>query len=215
MRRFLIILIVLGFILFGLQAICYGMEERKIVVNIPAYKLYLYEGERLVREYVVGIGDPATPTPVRDFVITTKVVNPTYYPKGRDPIEPGKENPIGTRWIGLKDGYGIHGTNEPLSIGRAASHGCIRLGRKEIEELFDLVKIGTEVKFIYEPVEVKREGERILIKVYDDVYSKGILVEDLKEKLVLAGVKVDDSLARLILREKIYVLKVGRASCES
>jgi hypothetical protein len=148
-------------------------------------------------------------------VITTKVVNPTYYPKGRDPIEPGKENPIGTRWIGLKDGYGIHGTNEPLSIGRAASHGCIRLGRKEIEELFDLVKIGTEVKFIYEPVEVKREGERILIKVYDDVYSKGILVEDLKEKLVLAGVKVDDSLARLILREKIYVLKVGRASCES
>ena len=66
-------------------------------------------------------------------------------------IGPGKDNPLGTRWMGLdKKGYGIHGTNEPRSIGKAASHGCIRMARKDLEQLFELVRVGDVVEIIGE-----------------------------------------------------------------
>ena len=62
-------------------------------------------------------------------------------------IPPGPDNPIGPRWIGLdKKGFGIHGTNEPRSIGRSASHGCIRLRNREVEEFFRMVSVGDVVK---------------------------------------------------------------------
>jgi len=59
----------------------------------------------------------------------------------------GASNPLGNRWIGLNQkGYGIHGTNEPRSIGKAASHGCIRMAKADLEELFTLVSVGDEVE---------------------------------------------------------------------
>jgi hypothetical protein len=62
-------------------------------------------------------------------------------------IPAGKANPIGPRWIGLNHkGYGIHGTNEPLSIGKAASHGCIRLRNQEIKQLFAMLSVGDTVE---------------------------------------------------------------------
>jgi lipoprotein-anchoring transpeptidase ErfK/SrfK len=67
-------------------------------------------------------------------------------------VPPGKWNPLGTRWLGLsRKGYGIHGTNAPKSIGKAASHGCIRLRNSDIEELFDLVSVGDAVELVGEP----------------------------------------------------------------
>ena len=62
-------------------------------------------------------------------------------------IPAGKDNPVGTRWIGLSEkGYGIHGTNAPRSIGRAASHGCIRLRNRDMEKLFSMLRVGDVVE---------------------------------------------------------------------
>jgi lipoprotein-anchoring transpeptidase ErfK/SrfK len=81
-------------------------------------------------------------------------------------VAPGKNNPIGTRWMGLsKDGYGIHGTNAPASIGHAASHGCIRMRQQDLEELFDLIPVGTAVKI--ETVGfAELEAPELITKVY-------------------------------------------------
>ena len=70
---------------------------------------------------------------------------PTYYHPGKV-IGAGASNPLGTRWIGLdRPHYGIHGTNVPSSIGKAASHGCIRMAKRDLEELFTLVRVGDTV----------------------------------------------------------------------
>ena len=75
-----------------------------------------------------------------------RIPDPTWYGKGRI-VPPGKSNPLGPRWLGLsKKGYGIHGTNNPASIGRGASHGCIRLRNSDIEELFEMVSVGDQVE---------------------------------------------------------------------
>jgi len=61
-------------------------------------------------------------------------------------IGPGADNPLGTRWMGLNlKGFGIHGTNVPSSIGKAASHGCVRMAKRDLEELFELVEVGDVV----------------------------------------------------------------------
>src|SRR5581483_9610586 len=66
-------------------------------------------------------------------------------------IPPGAGNPVGTRWMGLSQkGYGIHGTNEPHSVGKAASHGCIRMGRRDLEDLFAQVRAGDVVEIVGE-----------------------------------------------------------------
>ena len=75
-----------------------------------------------------------------------RIPDPTWYTKGRI-VPPGKSNPLGPRWLGLsKKGYGIHGTNNPASIGRSASHGCIRLRNRDIQELFEMVSVGDAVE---------------------------------------------------------------------
>jgi lipoprotein-anchoring transpeptidase ErfK/SrfK len=89
----------------------------------------------LFRSYPIGIGKPSTPTPKGDFTI----INKAYEPGG----------PYGARWLGLsKRGYGINGTDNPASIGKAVSNGCIRTYNKNIIELYNLVNIGTPVKII-------------------------------------------------------------------
>ncbi len=75
-------------------------------------------------------------------------MNPTYSHNGKI-VLPGPSNPVGTRWMGLSiPGYGIHGTNEPHSIGKAASHGCIRMARADLEEFYPLVQVGDTVELV-------------------------------------------------------------------
>jgi lipoprotein-anchoring transpeptidase ErfK/SrfK len=79
-----------------------------------------------------------------------RVPDPTWYGKGKV-VPPGKNNPVGTRWIGLsRKGYGIHGTNSPSSIGRNVSHGCIRMRNRDVEQLFEMVSIGDSVELVGE-----------------------------------------------------------------
>lgn len=118
---------------------------REVIVSIPDRKLALIEDGEVVKVYPVAVGKKSTPSPTGEFTIKNRVTNPTYYHKGQV-IPTGVSNPVGTRWIGLSQkGYGIHGTNEPRSIGKAASHGCIRMAKADLEELFEILRPGDNV----------------------------------------------------------------------
>lgn len=119
---------------------------RRIVVSFADHKLALVENGRVVKVYRVTVGAPESPSPTGRFTIAQRLTNPTYYAPGTV-IPPGPANPLGPRWIGLNlAGYGIHGTNQPSSIGRDASHGCIRMRNRDVEELFALVRAGDVVE---------------------------------------------------------------------
>lgn len=124
--------------------------ERRIVVSIPDRKLALIENGRVTKLYDVAVGAPVSPSPTGEFQIVQRLENPTYYKPGVV-IGPGVGNPLGTRWMGLNvKGFGIHGTDRPDSIGHNASHGCIRLRNRDIEDLFARVKVGDRVSLIAE-----------------------------------------------------------------
>ncbi|MGE5703346.1 MAG: L,D-transpeptidase [Clostridia bacterium] len=111
-----------------------------IVISISKLQLYLYDGGRLIRSFPVALGKIATATPRGDFTIVTKEPYPLSYPGGPLSV-------FGTYWLGLsKPHYGIHGTNNPASIGQYVSHGCIRMYNQDVNFLAKLVPIGTPVK---------------------------------------------------------------------
>jgi len=123
-------------------------QSREIVVSLEDRQLALVEDGQVVKVYPVAVGKPSTPSPEGTFTIERRVANPTYHHDGRT-VPPGPGNPVGTRWMGLSiKGYGIHGTNEPKSIGKAASHGCIRMAKADLEDLYPRVNVGDTVELI-------------------------------------------------------------------
>jgi len=123
---------------------------RWIIVSLPDRKLALLKDGKVLRIYRVAVGKDSTPSPAGEFRIANRVSNPTYYHKGQG-IPAGENNPVGSRWMGLSaKSYGIHGTNQPKSIGKAASTGCIRMGKEDLEELFALVEVGDAVQIVAE-----------------------------------------------------------------
>ncbi len=125
-------------------------HDRLVVVSLQDRKLALIEDGEVKKVYTVAVGKPSTPSPVGTFKIERRVANPVYQHEGKT-VMPGPDNPVGTRWMGLSvPGYGIHGTNEPRSIGKAASHGCIRMAKADLEEFFSLVAVGDTVELIGE-----------------------------------------------------------------
>ena len=124
--------------------------ERVIVVSLEDRRLALVQDGLVKKVYRVSVGRETTPSPTGMFTIVNRVENPTYYHEGQV-VPPGPANPVGTRWIGLdKKGYGIHGTTMPRSMGKAASHGCIRMRRRDLEELFAQVHGGDRVEIVPE-----------------------------------------------------------------
>jgi lipoprotein-anchoring transpeptidase ErfK/SrfK len=122
--------------------------ERVIVVSLEDRKLALVEDGQVKKVYSVAVGKPTTPSPVGTFKIARRVKNPVYQHDGKT-ILPGPDNPVGTRWMGLSiKGFGIHGTNEQKSIGKAASHGCIRMAKKDLEEFYEMVAAGDTVELV-------------------------------------------------------------------
>jgi L,D-transpeptidase ErfK/SrfK len=119
---------------------------RRIVVSIPDRKLAVLEGDHVIRIFETAVGAPKSPSPTGTFQIVNHIADPTWYGPGKI-VAPGKCNPLGTRWMGLsRRGYGIHGTNRPDSIGHNASHGCIRMRNREVEQLFQMVAVGDQVE---------------------------------------------------------------------
>lgn len=123
-----------------------------IVIRRSSKQLSFYRGMKLEREFGVGVGQPAYPTPLGRFSIAVMWRNPWWYPppsrwaQGLKPAPPGPGNPLGTRWMGLSaPAIGIHGTPDDASIGYSLSHGCIRMHVPEAEWLFQHVTVGTPV----------------------------------------------------------------------
>jgi len=132
--------------------------SRRIVVSIPDRKLALLENDAIVKTYNVSVGAAVSPSPTGMFQIVNRIPKAAYYHKAVV-IPASDRSPIGTRWIGLnKKGYGIHGTNEPRSIGRAASHGCIRLRNRDAEDFFERVQVGDAVE-----IRAQRDAETAVL----------------------------------------------------
>jgi len=130
------------------QTVIASTPKRLIVVSLEDRKLALLEDGQVKKVYPVAVGKATTPSPVGTFTIERRVANPTYTHDGKV-IAPGPNNPVGSRWMGLSlQGYGIHGTNEPRSIGKAASHGCIRMAKADLEELYPQMHVGDTVVLI-------------------------------------------------------------------
>lgn len=143
--------------------------SRQIVVSLADRKLALVEDGTVKKIYPVAIGKETTPSPTGSFTIANRVTNPTYYHPGQV-VEPGPQNPLGTRWIGLNQkGYGIHGTNAPKSIGKAASHGCIRMAKKDLEELFEIVRPG-------DVVEIRGDRDEAVARIFGGASSEPTIV---------------------------------------
>ena len=130
-----------------------GALSGRITIDQSAHLLTLERFGHPTVSFPVALGQPAYPTPDGHFTIISKVENPTWVPppdapwaQGAVPIPPGPGNPLGTRWMGLSaPGVGIHGTDDPASIGYSVSHGCIRMQIPDAERLFTMVSVGMGV----------------------------------------------------------------------
>jgi lipoprotein-anchoring transpeptidase ErfK/SrfK len=153
-------------------------NPRRLVISLADHKLAVVEDGHTLKVYSVAVGKPSTPSPTGTFEIIALVAQPTWYGP-HQVVPPGSNNPLGTRWIGLScKGYGIHGTNAPGSIGKSTSHGCIRLRRQDIEELFELVQVGDEVELVSEATgdlakvfEVQQPPEKVVVPSTTHVQS--------------------------------------------
>ncbi len=120
--------------------------KRQVVVSVPDRKLVVMENGAVLRVFPVAVGAGVSPSPTGEFEVVSRLTDPTYYHSGVV-IPPGADNPLGPRWVGFnKKGYGIHGTNAPGSIGKAASHGCIRMRNRDIVQFFAMVSVGDTVE---------------------------------------------------------------------
>ena len=162
-----------------------GVAPGTITINVPQ-RILFYEWDDTVAALPVAIGQPGWRTPRGPFTVLTKETNPTWeVPEsireearraGRSlpaVVPAGPNNPLGKFWLGLSiSGVGIHGTNAPASIYRAATHGCIRLGPENIAWLFAHVVVGTPGQVIYEPILLAVVGDEIFLEVHRDIYRQ-------------------------------------------
>jgi lipoprotein-anchoring transpeptidase ErfK/SrfK len=122
-----------------------------LTVNKSKKTLTVYWNKTAIKKYPLAIGRTNFVTPEGKFKIKSKVVNPKWSGGGHAaPVDGGdKNNPLGFRWLGLtignKNKYGIHGNNNPYSIGQNVSRGCIRMLNSDVEELFKNVDKNTTV----------------------------------------------------------------------
>ncbi|MCD6521392.1 L,D-transpeptidase family protein [Candidatus Calescamantes bacterium] len=140
----------------GMKLTVIPLKDFSLLVDLDHNLLYLQFKGKFFKKYPIASGkDNLTPT--GNFSVVSKLKNPVWYVKGRKPIPPGSpENILGSRWIGIdeKRGIGIHEAVNPQDIGKYVSNGCIRMLKRDVEELYDLVIKGT-------PVEIVREGSQI------------------------------------------------------
>ncbi len=124
-----------------------------LMIDLSDRRVYVYEDGQRRQSYPIAIGREGWETPVGRFQVMQMIRNPAWqHPFNGSIVPPGPNNPLGTRWIGFwTDGrnyIGFHGTPNEESVGRAASHGCIRMLNRDVVELFERVRIGTPVTVV-------------------------------------------------------------------
>jgi L,D-transpeptidase ErfK/SrfK len=180
-----------------------------IVVNLPEHRLYYFpkvkKGETAyVITYPVSIGKMDWSTPLGKTRVIDKRKNPLWYPpesvrkeheERGDPlpavVKAGPDNPLGAFAMRLDihpGAYLIHGTNNPIAVGMAITHGCIRMYPEDIEALFPLVPVNTPVWLINEPVKVARVDGQVWLEVHPPIDDQGQRAEvDLEGFYALAN----------------------------
>jgi lipoprotein-anchoring transpeptidase ErfK/SrfK len=124
-----------------------------LTLERATYTLRFGKNLKLARTYTVAVGQEGLETPEGLYHIESKEVEPTWHVPESDwagslagqDIPPGPSNPLKARWMGIFEGAGIHGTEDTWSLGSAASHGCVRMSIPDVEELYDLVEVGTPI----------------------------------------------------------------------
>jgi L,D-transpeptidase ErfK/SrfK len=170
-----------------------GVREG-IVVNLPEHRLYYYPPVKAgqvqrVYTYPISIGKMDWRTPLGKTRIVDKRERPTWTPPesvrqehiaNGDPlpavVPAGPDNPLGlyAMRLALPGGsYLIHGTNNPIAVGMAITHGCIRMYPEDIAELFPMVAVNTPVYLINEPVKVAWVEGRLMLEVHPPVDAQG------------------------------------------
>jgi L,D-transpeptidase ErfK/SrfK len=165
-----------------------------IVVNLPEHRLYYYPkpkrgGPIEVITYPVSIGKMDWRTPLGLTRVIQKQKDPTWFPpesvrkehaEAGDPLPPkvgpGPDNPLGAYAMRLAAGNGtylIHGTNNPIAVGLAVTHGCIRMYPDDVAALFPLIPVGTPVRLINEPVKVAWVDGELLLEAHAPVDAQG------------------------------------------
>jgi len=139
----------------------------------------------------VAIGDEADPSILGEFKVGGMRKHPTWHVpasiRAEDPSLPeqvpaGPDNPLGSRWITIgQTSYGIHGTNVRWSIGRQATHGCLRLYEEDVKRLYDRVSPGTRIQIVYQPYKWGRDETRLYLEAHPDPY--GLLDDPLEAAL--------------------------------
>jgi lipoprotein-anchoring transpeptidase ErfK/SrfK len=124
--------------------------ETRLLLNLKKRRVFVYQGQKIIASYPVAIGRRGWETPTGQFRVIQMVREPVWeHPFTGQLVPSGKNNPLGARWIGFwTDGanfIGFHGTPQENLIGRAVSHGCVRMRDRDIKALFERVQIGTSV----------------------------------------------------------------------
>ncbi len=127
----------------------------RLEIQLGRRQVVVYRGGQVIKSYKVAVGRPGWETPKGTFQVKQMFRDPAWiHPLKSGIAIPGgdPENPLGRHWIGFwtdgKNWIGFHGTPNPKSVGTAVSHGCVRMYNKDIEELFQKVSLGTEVKVV-------------------------------------------------------------------
>jgi L,D-transpeptidase ErfK/SrfK len=165
-----------------------------IVVNLPEHRLYYYpkpkpKGPIEVITYPVSIGKMDWRTPLGLTHVIGKQKNPVWYPPesvrkehaaAGDPlpasVPSGPDNPLGLFAMRLAAGNGtylIHGTNNPIAVGLAVTHGCIRMYPDDVAALYPLIPVGTPVRLINEPIKVAWVNGELLLEAHPPVDAEG------------------------------------------
>lgn len=180
-----------------------------LVINIPEMRLYDFTAPEDPRVYSVAIGDALVPTPTGSYRVGQKRIDPVWNvpesiraerPELPAQVPPGPDNPLGDRWLTIgTTSYGIHGTNNTWSIGRIATHGCIRLYADTMRELYDRVPKGTRIEIVYQVVKLGRAGDGVFLEAHADPYAyETDLVPSTLVRLLAMGLSdaVDQELVR-------------------
>lgn len=160
-------------------------DQVALVINVPQRMLF-FTGTEPANGFPVALGRRDWATPLGEFVVIAREENPTWdvptsiqaemRREGRTVVQkvpPGPANPLGAFWLGLSFGsVGVHGTNEPASIFRHVTHGCVRLHPDDIARLYPLVPLGARGRIVYEPVLLATTSDGILLEAHPDVYRR-------------------------------------------
>ncbi|MBY6185399.1 L,D-transpeptidase family protein [Marinobacter hydrocarbonoclasticus] len=209
------------------QMLLPDVDRKGVVINLAELRLYYFDNARgRVYVYPIGIGRVGRATPLVSTKISQRIKDPTWTPTARTRKEwleergielpkvvpAGPDNPMGHRALRLGFGNGeylIHGTNHEFGIGMRVSAGCIRMRPTDIEELFELVRVGEPVRIINEPVKISKEPSGLFLEVHeplsqDEELEKSAKTLELSEhqREVLSQPGLNDDAVQTLLREQ-------------